>query len=537
MRVSASPDSHGTVKILLVSGSLRTAVLAPATRACPSPGRCRRTLIPCCATRLGCRPAGGHEIGDERALVARSPGDRKRGGRETRNRPGGDSLALIELRVARGHQREPDAAGDRLERRVRACDLGGDAGGVFAALVGPEPEIPQATGALRQREHWLVEQLVETHLVAVGEPVARREDDPPRLAEKRLPREAPVVRKRQPHEGDVGLPAGEPGGRIVPADLAQLQARGGAPLGEAPRGRRQDVSTDAGDEADGERRRLAHGGIRDRDTSIVPGAQELASAREERLARRRERHSAPIAIEQLDPEGSLELTDLLAQRGLGDEQPLGRAAEVKLFRDGEEVAQIPEVGIHSRRLSEQVLDAAARASDDGSVNEPRSTADAIDGPTPEERLEVIETCTRMAHHADRREWDRLVEIFADEVRLDYTSLQGGEPATVAREQLVDGWREALGGLAATQHLITNHLVEVDGERAVCLADFQATHLYPNPHGDPSWTLGGRYRFELRRLGSAWRLAALTMTAVWARGNQQIMSLAGGATTTRSEESR
>jgi len=183
------------------------------------------------------------------------------------------------------------------------------------------------------------------------------------------------------------------------------------------------------------------------------------------------------------------------------------------------------------------LDAAARASDDGSVNEPRSTADAIDGPTPEERLEVIETCTRMAHHADRREWDRLVEIFADEVRLDYTSLQGGEPATVAREQLVDGWREALGGLAATQHLITNHLVEVDGARAVCLADFQATHLYPNPHGDPSWTLGGRYRFELCRLGSAWRLAALTMTAVWARGNQQIMSLAGGATTTRSEESR
>jgi len=45
VRVSASPDSHGTVKILLVSGSLRTAVLAPATRACPSPGRCRRTLI------------------------------------------------------------------------------------------------------------------------------------------------------------------------------------------------------------------------------------------------------------------------------------------------------------------------------------------------------------------------------------------------------------------------------------------------------------------------------------------------------------
>jgi len=85
----------------------------------------------------------------------------------------------------------------------------------------------------------------------------------------------------------------------------------------------------------------------------------------------------------------------------------------------------------------------------------KSTADAIDRPTPEERLEVIEACTRMAHHTDRREWERLVEIFTEEVRLDYTSLQGGEPALVARDQLVDGWREALGGLAATQHLMTN----------------------------------------------------------------------------------
>lgn len=165
----------------------------------------------------------------------------------------------------------------------------------------------------------------------------------------------------------------------------------------------------------------------------------------------------------------------------------------------------------------------------------KSTADAIDRPTPEERLEVIEACTRMAHHTDRREWERLVEIFTEEVRLDYTSLQGGEPALVARDQLVDGWREALGGLAATQHLMTNHLVEVDGDRAICTADFQATHVLPNPHGDPTWTLGGHYRFELRRLESAWRIAGVTMTAIWAAGNQQIMALASGAPTPTNEE--
>ncbi|MDQ3090477.1 MAG: nuclear transport factor 2 family protein [Actinomycetota bacterium] len=153
------------------------------------------------------------------------------------------------------------------------------------------------------------------------------------------------------------------------------------------------------------------------------------------------------------------------------------------------------------------------------------------------RLEIVEACTRMAHHADRREWDELVAVFAEEIRVDYTSLQGGDPVTVTGEQLVDGWRQALGGLAATQHLIANHLVDADGDLAVCAADFQATHVLPNAQGDPTWTLGGRYRFELRRLEGAWRIAGLTMTTVWAAGNQQIMSLAAGSTTTTTEEPR
>ena len=44
----------------------------------------------------------------------------------------------------------------------------------------------------------------------------------------------------------------------------------------------------------------------------------------------------------------------------------------------------------------------------------------------------------MAHHTDRREWTELVEVFADEVAVDYTSLRGGEPAKLARAALVDG---------------------------------------------------------------------------------------------------
>ena len=146
-----------------------------------------------------------------------------------------------------------------------------------------------------------------------------------------------------------------------------------------------------------------------------------------------------------------------------------------------------------------------------------------------DRLYIVETCTRMAWHADQREWDRLREVFTDEVALDYTSLNGGTPVTLGRDALVDAWASVLGRFDATSHLVTNHLVSVDGDNAVCTAAFQATHLLPNPHGSPRWTLGGHYRYDLIRTGGGWRISGVVMTATWADGNQHLMTLAADTT--------
>ncbi|MEU5306664.1 nuclear transport factor 2 family protein [Streptomyces noursei] len=140
-----------------------------------------------------------------------------------------------------------------------------------------------------------------------------------------------------------------------------------------------------------------------------------------------------------------------------------------------------------------------------------------------DRLDIIEVCTRMCWHTDKREWELLRSaVFAEMVHVDYTSLNGGKPADMAADELIDVWRALLSGLASTQHLITNHLVRISGDTAVATADFQATHLLPNALGGPLWTLGGHYRFTLRRTPAGWRIDGLTMTADWAKGNRQIM---------------
>jgi len=92
--------------------------------------------------------------------------------------------------------------------------------------------------------------------------------------------------------------------------------------------------------------------------------------------------------------------------------------------------------------------------------------------------------------------------------------------------VISAWTELLGALDATQHLVANHLVSIEGDVAICTAAFQATHLLAYPHGGAIWTPGGHYELGLQRNAEGWRITSMHMTtADWATGNQQIMTLA------------
>ena len=157
--------------------------------------------------------------------------------------------------------------------------------------------------------------------------------------------------------------------------------------------------------------------------------------------------------------------------------------------------------------------------------------------TTDPRAAVIAACTRMAWLADQRDWAALEAVFTETVLVDYTSLEGGEAQQMPAAQLVENWRGTFDGLTATHHMLSNFLIEIGGERATCTADFQATHLGDDPYGDRLWTLGGTYRFELSGSAADWRIAKLTMNAIWGRGNRHIMTLAQAGQTQAPEGNR
>jgi hypothetical protein len=117
--------------------------------------------------------------------------------------------------------------------------------------------------------------------------------------------------------------------------------------------------------------------------------------------------------------------------------------------------------------------------------------------------------TNMLHAIDARDFESVRAAFAEQVRTDYTSLWGGEPATVAIDDLLSGWQELVDGLDATQHL-TGPIVTVDGRLH--------THVRARHWQDgESWTVFGHYIAVV----VDGRIAELTLRTYQVEGNRDI----------------
>ena len=143
-----------------------------------------------------------------------------------------------------------------------------------------------------------------------------------------------------------------------------------------------------------------------------------------------------------------------------------------------------------------------------------------------DRERIIDAINNVAICADLGLWDKLLaEVFAEEVRVDYTSLFGGEVQKLKSTDLIAGWKSVLPGFTSTQHLLGNHQVTVDGDSARALAYVRAHHFLPNKTGSDTWVVGGYYNYELKRDGERWRITSMKLNVMYTEGNQHILILA------------
>jgi 3-phenylpropionate/cinnamic acid dioxygenase small subunit len=135
---------------------------------------------------------------------------------------------------------------------------------------------------------------------------------------------------------------------------------------------------------------------------------------------------------------------------------------------------------------------------------------------------VFDLSLRYAEAIDRRRWDDLIEVFAPQVRVDFSSFSHApaSPDPVDGAAWVGVVRRTIDGFVSTQHLIANQRITFDSPNtARYTAYVQAQHWMDRER----WYLvGGSYDNEAVCIDGRWRLSAITFNQTWDAGDRGLL---------------
>lgn len=141
-----------------------------------------------------------------------------------------------------------------------------------------------------------------------------------------------------------------------------------------------------------------------------------------------------------------------------------------------------------------------------------------------DRAAISDVLHRYATGLDTRDWTLYRSIFTDEVEMDFSSI-GMAAGRVKADDWVERARVLFAGFDATQHLSANHVHDIRGDEATCTSYMRAEHFVLTSEGENYYTMGGYYINRLVRTSYGWKLAAVTLTVTWNRGNRHVLRLA------------
>jgi hypothetical protein len=137
-----------------------------------------------------------------------------------------------------------------------------------------------------------------------------------------------------------------------------------------------------------------------------------------------------------------------------------------------------------------------------------------------DRLDIVELMNRYALGVDRRNWPLYRSCFEDRFAIQAE----GWPESMEADEWVDLIRTGIHNYEATQHQMSNHSIEVDGDRAHCITYIRAVHHQPRTTGGSEWVLVGYYDLDLKRHGSGWKIARFNLTTQWSEGNLALIEI-------------
>lgn len=122
---------------------------------------------------------------------------------------------------------------------------------------------------------------------------------------------------------------------------------------------------------------------------------------------------------------------------------------------------------------------------------------------------------------DRHEFENLRSVFT----ADGFARLGRDCNGV--DDIISRITQALTPLDDSQHIVANHQVTVDGDRATCRCYFHAQHVRRDADGGPNYVIAGRYEDRCVRTDQGWRIEHRVLTVMWTDGNVRVVNPSAG----------
>ena len=160
-----------------------------------------------------------------------------------------------------------------------------------------------------------------------------------------------------------------------------------------------------------------------------------------------------------------------------------------------------------------------------SVLAPLQASSSLEATALENKLAVTETINKFGLSIDLRDWDTFRGLFTDPVGFDYSSIGEKAGDALHPDDVVGTASKDLGNFQATQHVITNHVIDLDGESAHCRAHVRAVHFLPNDQGEATFEMGGHYEAKLIQEAGQWKINEWKFHFLWSTGNEELFDIA------------
>lgn len=132
-----------------------------------------------------------------------------------------------------------------------------------------------------------------------------------------------------------------------------------------------------------------------------------------------------------------------------------------------------------------------------------------------DRLELIDLMVRYSHAVDTRAWDSFDDIFTPDATIDYTAF-GGPRGTVP--EITAYLAETLAGFPAFQHLVSNPMLDIDGDtatgRTMCFNPMAVARPDGEKGGPRMFFCGLWYLDRFVRTADGWRIAERSEEKSW-----------------------